>query len=62
MYRVASFSGKVIALEIESVEDDFESIDILVGEGSPVVIVDALEDAADMFNVSEDEIDVVQPE
>ena len=61
MLRAIKMSGMIYAIEV-TLEDDIENIEQFVSEGNPVVLANELEEIAGLFNVSEDEIKIVEPD
>ena len=63
MYAVINLSGKFYAtkksLAIDKIDETIEYIEEFTGSGTPVTFVESLEDAADLFNVEEGEIEIV---
>lgn len=65
MFRVTKMSGTIYALEIEDDfrdvdEKELENIHLFASTGTPVVICDDLEDAAQLYGVDVNEIEVVE--
>lgn len=59
MYRVIKQSGKYYALEVDIADDDEqENIDIFVNEGTPVILVNDLEDL-DALDIDVDEVQII---
>ena len=56
MYYLVYMSGTWYSQSIERLEEAAENITIHVDEGNPVLLVDELGGAADMLNISVDEI------
>lgn len=48
MYRITRLSGKFVAIEIESLEDDVLDAQEFVNEGTPVIYVNDIEDFDDL--------------
>jgi len=60
MIRVTqSPGGQYYAIEIESIENDMENIEIFVDEEGAVLIADNIDNAAEMLNVAPDDIELV---
>lgn len=58
MYRVQKMSSGVFAVKIDSVHLDSENIEIFVTEGTPIIIVDSLDDLED-FGIDPAEVEIV---
>lgn len=54
MYRVVKMSGKYYALQIDSVTDDQENIDVFVSGGELVILCEDLEELEDLYIFKED--------
>jgi len=63
MIRIVKLTGKYYGYDMsnESEDDIISSINDFVLQGTPVLIVEYLEDAAD-FNIYEQDIEMIQPE
>jgi len=48
MIRIVKTGGGFYGLEIDLVEEDLENIQIFVGEGSPVILVNSLDELEDL--------------
>jgi hypothetical protein len=65
MFRVSKMSSKVFAVDIgDRIESDFffneaETINELVLTGVPVILCEELEEAANLFDISVKDIEVV---
>lgn len=67
MFRLTKTSETVYALEIEDDfrdvdEKELENIHHFASTGTPVVICDDLEDAAELYGIEVDEIEIVEPD
>lgn len=58
MYRVTKLSHAWYAKQISSVAQDEENIEVFANEGTPVIIVDSLEDL-ESIDIDPSEIEVV---
>ena len=60
MIRITKMSGKFYGKNIElSDSAEQEDIEQFVSEGTPCILVEDLEDAADLLDISPDEIEMV---
>lgn len=62
MIRIVKMSNKYYGIEIDSIEDDLENIKDFIDQGTPVILVNDLEDLEFTYGISEDEIILVEPE
>jgi hypothetical protein len=63
MYAVIRMSGKFYAtkksLSFNKIDETIEYIETFTIEGTPVTFVNELEDAAELFDIDEDDITIV---
>ncbi len=59
MVRVQEERGQWYAVEIDSVEDDAENIEIRIAEYGPVIIADTVYDAAQLLGIDWSKIKIV---
>jgi len=61
LYRVLYMTGKHYAIKVDiSDEDEQGNIRTFCGEGTPVIMVEDLEDAANLFNIEVSDIEIVK--
>lgn len=60
MIRVVAQSGKYYGIEVDITSDhEIENINIFTGEGTPVILVQALSDL-DNLGIDEDDVEMIQ--
>lgn len=59
MFRVTFMSKRFLAVRINSVSMDAENIQIFASEGTPVIIVDELEDL-DRMGIDHEDVELVE--
>jgi hypothetical protein len=55
MIRITKMSGKIYGKRISSIEDDAENIEIFANEGTPVIIVNSLDDL-EVFDIDPSDV------
>jgi len=61
LYRVTDMKSAIYAMKIDSVMDDIDAISDLLEAGDHVLLVNDLQEAADVFQVEVNEIIIVEP-
>lgn len=59
MIRIVKLSGKLYGKKIASVDADIDNINTFVGEGTPVIIVEDLDDLV-AFGIRFDSVNMVE--
>lgn len=63
MYAVIKMSGKFYAtkksLSVYKIDETIEYIETFTNEGTPVTFVNDIEDAAELFDIDKDDIQIV---
>jgi len=60
MYRVIKMQSKLFALEIKDIEDDSDNINAFLESGDVVLLAERLDSIADLFDMDESEIELVE--
>ncbi len=60
MYRVLKLSGNYYATDIDlEDDDDLENVRIFASEGTPVIIAEELDEAADLVGIESEDIQIL---
>lgn len=60
MYRAIKMQSKTYAIEIDEIGDDQENIEAFLESGDVVLLAERLDSIADLLEVEESEIEIVE--